>query len=144
GPGSPPLTPLPGDGTTLSDTLSDTGLLSQNLVGSVQAMDHLARAERSYFLERRVDKTISAFSEISQFLVGGSGRKNLIWLSGAFAASVLPNGDAVDPFGAVVNYSPEIHEAVNRMTLSEVAVYPVDARGLMVSPVFSAASSRTY
>jgi len=141
---SPLLAPKPGNGTTLSDTLSDKGLLTQNLAGPVQAIDHLALMERSFFLERRVDQTIGAFSEISQFLAGWSGRKNLIWLSGAFAASVLPNGDAIDPFGAVVNYSPEIHEAVNRMTLSQVAVYPVDARGLMVSPVFSAANSRTY
>lgn len=141
---SPLLTPKPGDGTTLYDSLSDSGLLTQDLAGPVQAIDHLALVERSFFLERRVDQTISAFSEISEFLAGWSGRKNLIWLSAAFAASVLPNGEAVDPFGAVVNYSPEIHEAVDRMTLSEVAVYPVDARGLMVSPVFSAANSRTY
>ena len=141
---SPLLAPKPGDGTTLFDALSDKGLLTQNLAGPIQAIDHLALMERSFFLERRVDQTIGAFSEISQFLAGWSGRKNLIWLSGAFAASVLPNGDAIDPFGAVVNYSPEIHEAVNRMTLSQVAVYPVDARGLMVSPVFSAANSRTY
>ena len=141
---SPLLAPAPGDGTTLSDTLSDGGLLTQNLAGPVQAIDHLALMERTYFLERRVEKTFSAFSEISQFLAGWSGRKNLIWLSGAFAAGVLPSGDAIDPFGAVVNYNPEIHDAVNRMTLSQVAVYPVDARGLMVSPVFSAASSRTY
>lgn len=137
------LSPPGADAATLSEHLSDSGFLRDpgNLIDRMDRIDSMAE---SYFLAQRIEKTIGAFLEISRFLGGWSGRKNLIWLSGGFPAGVLPGGEALDPFAAVVNYSPEIHEAVDRMTLSQVAVYPVDIRGLMVNPLFSAASARRF
>lgn len=136
------LSPPSAGTATLSERLSDSGFMDPgNLIDRMEHMDSIAE---SYFLNRRVEKTIGAMLEISRFLGGWSGRKNLVWLSGGFPAGVLPGGEAVDPFAAVVNYSPEIHEAVDRMTLSQVAVYPVDIRGLMVNPLFTAANARRF
>src|SRR5205823_1291494 len=112
-----------------------------DLINQMEQMD--LRAE-NYLLAQRIQKTINAFLEISRFLGGWSGRKNLIWLSGGFPAGVLPGGAALDPFSATINYSPEIHEAVDRMTLSQVAVYPVDIRGLTIDPMFRAANPRIF
>jgi len=138
------LAPFPAGTPALSESLSDGGALTENQLQQLATIDRLAQMADSYFLARRVDKTLSAFSEISRFLSGWSGRKNLIWLSGGFPTGVLPGGEVLDPFAAIANYSPEIHEAVDRLTLSQVAVYPVDIRGLMVDPVFSAATSRRF
>jgi VWFA-related protein len=137
------LSPPAAAAATPSERLSNSGIMRDpgNLIERMERMDSMAE---SYFLDRRVEKTIQAFLEISRFLGGWSGRKNLIWLSGAFPAGVLPGGEALDPFAATINYSPEIHEAVDRMTLSQVAVYPVDIRGLTVDPMFSAANSRIF
>ena len=131
------------DAVTPSERSSDSGVMPDpgNLIARMEHMD--SSAER-YFLGQRIETTISAFSEISSFLEGLPGRKNLIWLSGGFPVGVLPGGEALDPFAGVVDYSPEIHEAVNRMTLSQVAVYPVDIRGLIVDSMFSAANSRAF
>lgn len=129
---------------TLAESLSDSRALTANQLEQLTTIDQLERVADSYFLSRRVEKTLSAFSEISHFLSGWSGRKNLIWLSGGFPAGVLPSGEVLDPFAATANYSPEIHEAVDRLTLSQIAIYPVDIRGLMVDPVFSAANSRRF
>ena len=137
------LSPQAADAVTPIEHLSDSGLTLDpgNLIERMERMDSMAQ---SYFLGLRIEKTIRAFFEISRFLGGWPGRKNLIWLSGAFPAGVLPGGEALDPFAATVDYSPEIHQAVDRMTLSQVAVYPVDIRGLTVYPMFSAANSRPF
>jgi VWFA-related protein len=131
------FSPAPAEAATLSDSLSDR----EGIPAMIDRLEHMDSMAESYFLARRVEKTINAFLEISRFLGGWSGRKNLIWLSGGFPAGVLPGGEAVDPFAATVNYSPEIHEAVDRMVLSQVAVYPVDIRGLTVGPMFSPAGT---
>lgn len=138
------LAPGPAGTPMLSESLSDGGALTENQLEQLATIDRLTRMADSYFLARRVEKTLSAFSEISRFLSGWSGRKNLIWLSGGFPTAVLPSGEVLDPFATTANYSPDMHEAVDRLTLRQVAVYPVDIRGLMVDPVFSAANPRHF
>jgi VWFA-related protein len=138
------LSPPPTNAPTLSESLSNSGALTEAQLEGVEAIDRMTRMANSYFLTRRVERTLNAFSEISNFLGGWSGRKNLIWLSGGFPARIFPGGDVLDPFATSENYSPETHEAVDQLTLNQVAVYPVDIRGLLVSPVFSAADPRSY
>jgi VWFA-related protein len=62
---------------------------------------------------QRADITLQATFQLAHYLSAISGRKNLIWFSGAFPL-------ASDP-GAV-------------LSAARVAVYPVDARGIVVSP----------
>jgi hypothetical protein len=111
----------------------------------IDRLGNLESMASVYFLARRVETTLGAFVEISRFVNGLPGRKNLIWLSGSFPAGVLPGGTAIDPFAATTaNYTSEMREAVDRLTLSQVAVYPVDIRGLTIDPVYSVADSRTF
>lgn len=145
-PESTPLSPAPATEPTPSEFLSDSGVVP-NYAGPQAMIDRLGNLESMasvYFLARRVETTLGAFVEISRFVSGLPGRKNLIWLSGSFPAGVLPGGTATDPFAATANYTSEIREAVDRLTLSQVAVYPVDIRGLIIDPVYSAANSRTF
>ncbi len=145
-PNTTPLSPAPATEPTPSEFLSDSGVVP-NYAGPLAMMDRLGNLESMasvYFLTRRVETTLSAFVEISRFLNGLPGRKNLIWLSGSFPAGVLPGGTAIDLFAATPNYTSEMREAVDRLTLSQVAVYPVDIRGLTVDPVYAAANSRTF
>ena len=66
------------------------------------------------------------------------GRKNLVWVSGAFPISIgfdeMKLGDTRDR----ALYTDEIESASRALMKAGVAVYPVDARGLMVDPAFSA------
>jgi hypothetical protein len=73
------------------------------------------------------------------------GRKNLIWFSGSFPISILPDENLQDPFAAVATEENEFRQTVNLLARSQVAVYPIDARGLMTEPMMSAANSdRNY
>ena len=45
----------------------------------------------SFLLDRRVELTLDALTQIGRYLSGFEGRKNLIWYSGSFPAAVLPD-----------------------------------------------------
>jgi VWFA-related protein len=129
-----------------SERLSGSPLFANELAAqaTLGRLQHMEAFTRNFFLQRRVDQTIAAFTEIARFLRGLPGRKNLLWLSGAFPANIFPDNDPLDPFGAAGNYSSELRQAADLLTVGQVAVYPVDIRGLTTDTVFDAANSQTY
>ena len=111
--------------------------------------DRMANAEAEYAsfrLDRRVDMTLEALAQVGRFLAGVEGRKNLIWFSGSFPARVLPDpdkspitsGSNILRDDAIRNYSERMRAATNLLNSAQVAVYPVDARGLQTNSSFSA------
>jgi len=104
-------------------------------------------AYASYRLDRRVDITLDALSQVGRFLAGIPGRKNLIWFSATFPAGVLPDQDkssgAVRSDTQLVdvaerNYSARMRTASDLLSAAEVAVYPVDARSMQTNSYFTA------
>jgi hypothetical protein len=59
------------------------------------------------------------------------GRKNLIWFSGSFPMTITPDPDSPNPFMFMNDMKGEFRETVDLLTRSQVAVYPIDANGLM-------------
>jgi len=102
--------------------------------------------EADFFTTNRVVNTLAAFEVIAQHLAGLPGRKSLIWLSGGIQLMIgfdeLPS--AGDKFSSRDQriFTPEMDAAVRALNNSGIAVYPVDARGLMPPAGFSA-SART-
>ena len=125
---------------------SRSALFAADAAGQVMLgrLEQMEAFSRNYFLNRRVGQTIAAFQEIAMFLSGLPGRKNLIWLSGSFPANIFPGGDPLDPFGSAVNYGTELRQTADLLTVGQVAVYPVDIRGLTVDPVYNASNPATY
>jgi hypothetical protein len=89
----------------------------------------------------RAQYTLDAFNTLAHYLAALPGRKNLIWFSGSFPLSILPNPALANPFAVMQVDEAEFRETTNLLTKAQVAVYPVDARGLMVAPMFSASTS---
>lgn len=113
-------------------------------VNMARAFAHMESLEASALLDMRVDATLEALAEISRFLAGVPGRKNLLWLSGSFPVSVAADpSEAIGSQDAMRNYSERMQETSDLLNNSEVAVYPVDVRGLQVNPMFDASSSRS-
>ena len=88
-------------------------------------------------LDDRVKFTLNALEQIARNVAGYPGRKNLIWLSAAFPLFVDPSDAGM--FDAR-NYQPEVQQAANLLTNNEMAVYPVDVRGLVGGLLPDAAS----
>ncbi len=86
----------------------------------------------SFQPQLRARYTLDAHNLLARDLSNLPGRKNLIWFSGSFPISILPDPSLKDPFAVMASSEDEFKETVDLLVLSQVAVYPIDARGLMV------------
>ncbi len=88
----------------------------------------------TYSNDRRVAMTLSAMQIIANRMSGVPGRKNLIWISGAFPLSLaFDRGGLAGGGQRQVTYAGPMREAAIAMDRANVAIYPVDARGLLAN-----------
>jgi VWFA-related protein len=99
--------------------------------------------EAEFFTTRRVLNTLGAMEAIASHLAGLPGRKSIIWVSGSFPLSIgfgedhNPSKDfAAEPEKRT--FTAEMERTVRLLNHAGVAVYPVDARGLMTDPTLGA------
>ena len=146
--------------TTVPTSAAGASGMTDPTAAAFQRMaDQAAYAEKelaAFRLDRRVDTTLAALSQLGRFLSGPEGRKNLIWFSASFPSEILPDatstanarintsslgGPAVSrSFDFERNYSERMKAVTNLLNSAQVAIYPVDARGLQTNSTFSAAS----
>ena len=126
---------------TLSDTLSDSLGNAPGAAAVVAAVQQFEAQTASFQTMLRARYTLDAMNALGRYLSGIPGRKNLIWFSGSFPLDIMPDGDLADPFAAIDSAQDEYRETVNLLARAQVSVYPIDARGLMTLPMFSAANS---
>ncbi len=99
-----------------------------------------------------VGQTIRALKALGLYLSQFPGRKNLIWLSGTFPIDILPNisgtgGDSSnlagspDPFRGNRTFTIAIRDLALLLQSGNIAVYPVDARGLVDNGLYNPAGS---
>ena len=136
--------PIQGD-TAGGDNLDLEGLeqalmLAPGGASAAAALQQLERDVTAAETQHRADYTLDALNALAHYLSGIPGRKNLIWLSGSFPISILPVPGARDPFSPTGVATAEYRDTVNLMARSQVAVYPIDVKGMMPSPVWNANS----
>jgi VWFA-related protein len=103
-------------------------------------LSQMENNERDFRQDQQVQITEDAFTAIAQFLMPLPGRKNLLWLSGSFPLSVLPEGSAANTDQSQRNYTESQKKVADLLNLSHTSVYAIDVRGLMINSVFSASS----
>jgi len=109
----------------------------------------------AYVEDRRVETTLSAMRSLARILGGIPGRKSVIWLTAAFPFTLIPEnrevtgdeladslptisqlGVGTRSAGASAStsrqqHAQEIREAAAQLASAQVAIYPVDVRGLV-------------
>jgi len=83
----------------------------------------------------RAQYTLDAINQLGRYLAGMPGRKNLIWFSGSFPIDIMPGGPVNAPAGSFDSLEHEFRETANLLAKGQVAVYPIDARGALISQV---------
>jgi VWFA-related protein len=85
--------------------------------------------------DRRVQITLEAIQQLARYLSAVPGRKNLIWFSASFPIALGP-----DPGNESLknsrNYADQVRATSDLLSAARVAVYPVDAKGMMSLPGF--------
>jgi VWFA-related protein len=104
----------------------------------------LANFERKFTLNElstRVELTLSALTQIGQYLAAIPGRKNLIWISGSFPITFILdlNSAGRNFFDNSADFSNEIAKVSAELARSQVAIYPVDSRGIQADAAYTAA-----
>jgi VWFA-related protein len=103
----------------------------------VANLDRLEQEQVNVQNDMRMRITMDAMQAIARSLGGYAGRKNLIWVSAAFPLYAAFDGDSAAFFNQT-SMTDEIQHTATLLTDSQVSVYPVDARGLVGSPLASA------
>ncbi|HEY6350956.1 MAG TPA: VWA domain-containing protein [Candidatus Angelobacter sp.] len=137
-----PLQDNPGGGPDIE--LAPPGAFDSGMVPAEmqQAMQQFENERVSFQTDLRVQYTLDALNSLARALSGYAGRKNLIWISEAFPISIDPDLTlSTGSFTSMRNYAPQIADAAENLTDAQIAVYPVDARGLVGYSAFSAANS---
>ena len=106
--------------------------VSDNPVPSVAAfLNEAYQREANYFIKDRVHRTLDALTAIANHVGTLPGRKNLIWVSGSFPFSIGYDNIEANTSDAKELFANDIETAARALTNADLAVYPVDARGLM-------------
>jgi VWFA-related protein len=123
---------------------------------AIQGLQQAIQGNPQVYQSQRL--TLDAFNVLARYLANIPGRKNLIWFSGSFPVTILPN-NSVNPTAAIndslqgantfstnpgavpvtdafasTNIQSEFRRTTDSLARSQVAVYPVDARGVVDSP----------
>jgi len=115
------------------------GGVNQALGNALSRMQLFFEDQANLATDARVGTTLTAFRYIAQAVAGMPGRKNLVWVTGSFPLATYTriiqySADAVNDPNAVRienDYEDMIRETGSRLNDAQVAVYPVDARGLI-------------
>ena len=126
-----------GSATEVSNSVSTVSALTsegrtsgfQNLVGALQ---NLQAEEYVTDTSERAARTIDAMMLLARYLSGISGRKNIVWLSASFPIAISMGPMFNNPQLSNPNFTYKIKRATNLLADAQVAVYPVDVRGLQV------------
>jgi VWFA-related protein len=119
----------------LQDFSTDPQLLRQAVES--KRNEQLPRRSGPMLIRRGV-----AVRELARYLSSFPGRKNLIWFGGSIGAGfdvpqLQPGLGFPNPSGVLFNdvdsFSQDLHDATDTLTLSRVALYTVDPRGVVFS-----------
>jgi VWFA-related protein len=89
----------------------------------------------------RATTTAAALEAIAGHVARIPGRKNLVWISGGFPIMIGFDAASIGSTRDQRTFSPEIDRATRALNNANLAVYPVDARGLQTGTL--SASSAT-
>lgn len=137
-PGGPPSAQTAGPGSSGAGGASDALLAMRAL--------ELQRFEREQYAETldiRVRMTLDALRVLARHVSGYPGRKNLIWLSSAFPLTIMPDANLtmVARFSGTRSYGSDMAAVASALTDAQVAVYPIDPRGIQTQALFDPEST---
>ncbi len=96
-----------------------------------------AFAESNYFYKGGrmgvVENTSQAMKQIAKNVANIPGRKSLVWISGGFPL-YIGERDQIGARSQRYNFSPLVSATAKMLANADLAVYPVDARGLWAPP----------
>lgn len=119
------------------------GVPNAQLVAMAAALQQFMDQQDTFAANERARMTLEALQQISRYLSGVPGRKNLIWFVGAFPACV----PSVTSENGLTNggcpYDDLYRKTVVGLADARISIYPVDARGLAIQTLYTAENPKS-
>jgi VWFA-related protein len=129
--------PSPFIDTDTNDSLdSMMDMVDDATAASLQEFEN---EQNAFQTDMRNRMTLEALNQIAAYMAGVKGRKNLIWFTAGMPLQMFPQG-GVNDNASMTDYTKDLRKTTDLLTAAQVAVYPVDARGLFNNPANSAAN----
>jgi VWFA-related protein len=122
-----------GGGLIPASAASTGGPTGGTLPGVQDLVDFFSRSVASEEQDTRVRMTIAALQAIAQSVAGYPGRKSLLWMSSSFPFTLGFDDSPISHFAFYKTYADDIRKTTSLLTDANVAVYPIDAHGLLSS-----------
>ena len=106
----------------------------------VAALEDAFTSFQDFQLRMRTLNTLEALRDLAHYLANVPGRKNLIWFSSDFPVYIFPNLSEREGDQDLVVPISEVRKTADALTAARVAVYPVNAKGVMNDSVMDADS----
>jgi VWFA-related protein len=127
-----------------SPAAAPMGSVASELIASVPGLaNQLSQFEAEQSVARndsRVAYTLQALNSLARTLAGYPGRKNLIWVSETFPFDILLNQIGRRSFQTESHYANDVARTGSLLSDAQVAVYPVDPRGMSNNSIYSVGS----
>jgi len=125
---------------------SDTGISDPKGAARVAMLMNDMNSKLSDLSDaQRVGITAQAIEAIANHVAGIPGRKSLVWISGGFPISIsLVSNDDSPVDSQAQNFTPQMERVARALNQSNMAIYPVDARGLLTNSEMDASQSHPF
>lgn len=122
----------------------------QSMTGDSQVDQWLnasSAAISGFTIESRASTTAAALEAIGHHIERLPGRKSLVWITGSFPLSIgdlgADGGNSSSPSVNRASFQQDLLRATKALSDADIAVYPVDARGLIGMPKSMTAAGST-
>lgn len=102
-------------------------------------MRRFEKESENFSRDVRISTTLAALQEIARYLAGQRGRKSLLWFSTGFPVAVA--GINPEDMTTSRSYGDELRRTTNLLNDAHVAIYAIDASGLLVGNISDPANS---
>jgi len=128
---------------TRSDQASNAEIVAtiqtmQTSPDAIQALQGALAEEGGREAGARSQMTFEALMYLGHYLSGVPGRKNLIWFSGSFPVVLFPTAEELSRTKQnphLQGYMDRVKATADLFTVSQIAVYPISAEGMMVDHI---------
>jgi VWFA-related protein len=126
-----------------SDQADDASVVAQLQVMqaspfAIAAIQKAQADSRAFDYGDRASMTFEALDYLGHYLAGVPGRKNLIWFASSFPVIIFPTTEqrgTIKQNAGIPGFLGKVKTTADLFTVSRIAVYPIDAEGMMTDHI---------